>query len=429
MTYLKDKALVQALIERWRPETHTFHMPVGEMTITLQDVGCLLGLPVSGRPVTGVAYSDWRGMLQNCLGLPIPEDAWRTKVGNRGFGWSLRLTWLRDNFRKLPEIHTDAEVAYYTRAFILEFFGSVLFPTSNGDDVPAMYIQFLQNLDSPPRYNWGGAVLAYLYKALSVTARAHRKTFAACVDLLQLWSWTRFASSRPKKSRDGIEFSDWGVPNIDECHPYGKRWTGGRLFENVHNAGIGPPRDMLDKLEDGRGVSWTPYDSVFERLPRITHDGRPFWLGRVPLIHFWIVQMYYPDRVMRQFGCRQPVPVPPPLSWDQELLLENVENSDYGELDYDWETHWDRMVQWAAQPHLHMVIPIGPHDDHWYRNVYMQWYLTHGMPTVFISRYHGSDVTQPRPLPPGPTSSQTYLSQSDAFTRIVSSFSIYFLFL
>ena len=154
-TSIKDKSLIQALIERWRPETHTFHMPVGEMTITLQDVGCLLGLPVSGRPVTGVAYRDWRGTLQNCLGLPIPDDAWRTKVGNRGFGWSLRLTWLRDNFYQLPENHIDAQVAYYTRAYILEFFGSVLFPTSNGDDVPAMYIQFLQNLDSPPRYNWG----------------------------------------------------------------------------------------------------------------------------------------------------------------------------------------------------------------------------------------------------------------------------------
>jgi hypothetical protein len=76
----------------------------------------------------------------------------------------------------------------------------------------------------------------------------------------------------------------------------------------------------------------------------------------------------------------------------------------------------------ASRPHEHIVDIAGPHDDRWYASEYMQWFLSHGMPTVYIERLHGSDVTRPRPLPPGPPSSHTYLSQSDVFTRIVRYF-------
>ena len=38
-----DNTLVTVLVERWRPESHTFHLPVGECTITLEDVVLQLG--------------------------------------------------------------------------------------------------------------------------------------------------------------------------------------------------------------------------------------------------------------------------------------------------------------------------------------------------------------------------------------------------
>ncbi|RVW34239.1 Serine/threonine-protein phosphatase 7 long form-like, partial [Vitis vinifera] len=43
-----DWHLFTVLVERWRPETHAFDMPHGEMSITLQDVAIILGLPVDG---------------------------------------------------------------------------------------------------------------------------------------------------------------------------------------------------------------------------------------------------------------------------------------------------------------------------------------------------------------------------------------------
>ena len=39
-----DNELITALIECWRPETHTFHLPIGEATVTLEDMQAIWGL-------------------------------------------------------------------------------------------------------------------------------------------------------------------------------------------------------------------------------------------------------------------------------------------------------------------------------------------------------------------------------------------------
>ncbi|KAL8523470.1 hypothetical protein ACS0TY_013433 [Phlomoides rotata] len=36
-----DRHLITALVERWRPEAHTFYFPVGEATVTSQDVAVI----------------------------------------------------------------------------------------------------------------------------------------------------------------------------------------------------------------------------------------------------------------------------------------------------------------------------------------------------------------------------------------------------
>ncbi|MBA0696195.1 hypothetical protein Goari_002770 [Gossypium aridum] len=58
-----DPKLISALIERWRPETDTFHLPYGECTITLEDVQLQLRLPVDGSALTrSVQSADWRAI-------------------------------------------------------------------------------------------------------------------------------------------------------------------------------------------------------------------------------------------------------------------------------------------------------------------------------------------------------------------------------
>jgi len=43
-----DHGLICAFLERWHEETSSFHLPFGEMTLTLDDVSCLLHIPIDG---------------------------------------------------------------------------------------------------------------------------------------------------------------------------------------------------------------------------------------------------------------------------------------------------------------------------------------------------------------------------------------------
>ena len=53
-----DRSMLTCLADRWRPETHTFHFPWGEMAPTLQDVSYLLGLPLAGEAIGPLPVSS-----------------------------------------------------------------------------------------------------------------------------------------------------------------------------------------------------------------------------------------------------------------------------------------------------------------------------------------------------------------------------------
>ncbi|XP_050877394.1 protein MAIN-LIKE 1-like [Lathyrus oleraceus] len=44
-----NHGILNAFLEIWHIETSSFHLPLGEMSITLDDVLCLLHLPVGGK--------------------------------------------------------------------------------------------------------------------------------------------------------------------------------------------------------------------------------------------------------------------------------------------------------------------------------------------------------------------------------------------
>ena len=89
-----DHALLSGLVEWWRPETNTFHLPTGEATITLEDVAYIYGLPIDGEPVTGRTFNNAfvPEVCKELLGLaPRP--------GKDTIGVTIKFKWLEENFK------------------------------------------------------------------------------------------------------------------------------------------------------------------------------------------------------------------------------------------------------------------------------------------------------------------------------------------
>ncbi|KAG8486659.1 hypothetical protein CXB51_020077 [Gossypium anomalum] len=115
--------LIFALVERWRPETHTFHLPCGECTITLEDVTLQLRLPIDGNVVTGISSISRPAILcYELIGRSPSEGKFK----------SLRFSWLKANFEHLPSTANEWEVMQAVRAFIMHLIKGVLTPDANG---------------------------------------------------------------------------------------------------------------------------------------------------------------------------------------------------------------------------------------------------------------------------------------------------------
>ncbi|KAK5793276.1 hypothetical protein PVK06_034418 [Gossypium arboreum] len=66
--------LIFPLVERWHPETHTFHLLCGECTVTLEDVALQLGVLTDRSAVTGVStISELVALCYSLIGVS-PKD-------------------------------------------------------------------------------------------------------------------------------------------------------------------------------------------------------------------------------------------------------------------------------------------------------------------------------------------------------------------
>ncbi|XP_058202840.1 serine/threonine-protein phosphatase 7 long form homolog [Rhododendron vialii] len=190
-----DHAFITALIKRWRPETHTFHLRSGESTITLQNVEIITDLPVYGRPVTGDSRFDKKKKKELCkhlLGLDPPGEVMS--------GFKVSLNWLQDNFDgKVKEGDDEVMVLRKARGYILQLIGGIVLPDQSSSHVHLCFLSLLNDLQLAGTYSWGSACLATLYHYLDFSSTIGSKDLGGggMFVLLQVWGWERFPFLAP----------------------------------------------------------------------------------------------------------------------------------------------------------------------------------------------------------------------------------------
>ncbi|CAN1268925.1 Protein MAIN-LIKE 2 [Linum perenne] len=181
------KELVTALIERWRPETNTFHLIPGEATITLEDVEVLTGLPIDGVPVTvtvdrrdpGVVCEELLGarpLAGSCTGQPV------------------KISWVKGMFDRLQAGASADVVLRYARAYTWVLLGAILLADRTGDLIPVHLLRLIGDWSQRGTGDLGGFTL-----------------------LVQLWALERFPIIADR-------YVAGGDPPEADTVPRGVRW-------------------------------------------------------------------------------------------------------------------------------------------------------------------------------------------------------------
>ncbi|XP_062186666.1 serine/threonine-protein phosphatase 7 long form homolog [Phragmites australis] len=332
-----DNAALTALVDRWRPKTHTFHLPCGELTVTLQDVVMILGLLVDGQPVCGnVQSAGWRDMVEQFVGRP-PEPAQDAKDKKPSGVNSARLA---QNFTEFPGDAAEQVIESYARAWLWHLVGGYLFPDGSGNTVSWMYLPILgEQWENVGLYSWGSATLAWLYRQLCDACRrsGDHANLGGCAYLLQVWMWER-------------------LPFEDE----GSLLTVAFLCRNVRAVTGNAGRRYLFYTNElncimQSHVTWEPYDwheIVAMGLSTLCTQDSEYWQSVLPLICFYIVEMHCPNRMMRQFGKLQGTP---PDTIPTFVALHKIDKRKQRGA-RDWrDVHHSYLVQWTnrAQTIMH----------------------------------------------------------------------------
>ncbi|KAL5150503.1 Protein MAIN-LIKE 1 [Glycine soja] len=137
-----DRGLISTFVERWHKETSSFHLPVGEVTITLDDVASLLHLSIVRvfHNFEQLHVDDAVDILVELLEVSAAEARAETIQCHDSY---VRLSWLRDVYQMKIE-------AYYwivaARVYLLHLLGCTLFANKSVTHVHVVFLDALCDL-------------------------------------------------------------------------------------------------------------------------------------------------------------------------------------------------------------------------------------------------------------------------------------------
>ncbi|KAH1228156.1 Protein MAIN-LIKE 1 [Glycine max] len=286
-----DPGLISAFVERWHSETSTFHLPVGELTITLDDVSSILHLPITGalHSFHALSTEEARFLLTELLEVSAEEARAEIALTRGAY---VRLGWVRDIYETRCQARRWIVAA---RAYLLHLVGCTLFANKSATYVHVVHLDAFRDLAHSGGYAWGVAALVHMYDQLDEAWRTTTRQLAGYLTLFQYWIYEHFPSVHQCVTDDTYQ----------ETSPRASRW----LTSKAHMKGItgAPYRARCDGLTV-TDVSWLPYTEhrgvrAFQEIS--SFQGQLRWGPMIVAVR--------PERVVRQFGYIQSIP-PPPVS-------------------------------------------------------------------------------------------------------------------
>jgi hypothetical protein len=168
------------------------------MTIILDDVACLLGIPVAGRLIheEDLDHDHAMDMLMTHLLFSVEDE-----VGYvTDFGASVSYTALKDRYdhllnmcnhlfgEDLSEEEEEQELSRIrtacVKAFLLLLLGYTLFASKNSKTVSLLWMLAIRDLDHICTWSWGAMGLAFLYEQLNLTSDSNCGSVGGYMSLL-----------------------------------------------------------------------------------------------------------------------------------------------------------------------------------------------------------------------------------------------------
>ena len=177
-----DRELMSAFVECWLKETRSFHFPVGEVTITLDDITPLLHLPIVGalHSFELLHVDDAVDMLVELLEVSAAKA--RAEM-IQCHGSYVRLSWLSNMYEmEIKACHWIIAA----RAYLLHLLGSTLFANKMATLVHVVFLDALCDLTRSEGYAWGAAALVHMYDNLNDALKSTVRQLAGYITLLQV---------------------------------------------------------------------------------------------------------------------------------------------------------------------------------------------------------------------------------------------------